>query len=66
MAAPSSAHDLNDKRDRTADVLCDAVVSFGDMQLRDSTTRGLTAAGFQTCSPIQARAIPLARSGLGT
>lgn len=63
--AQSSAHNWGDNESRTADVLSATPVTFGDMMLRDGTIKGLSKAGFQTCSPIQTRAIPLARSGLG-
>lgn len=61
------AHKLDDETIvRTSDVLICENVSFSKMMLSELVLNGLTKAGFKKPSPIQLRAIPLGRSGLGT
>ena len=54
-----------DKKRRTADVLIRENVDFAGLMLRADVLAGLKRAGFQRPSPIQLRAIPLGRCGLG-
>ena len=59
-----TAHDLS-KKQRTDDVLISENVDFAGLLLSDAVQQGLTKAGFQRPSPIQLKAIPLGRCGLG-
>ncbi|XP_065074476.1 probable ATP-dependent RNA helicase ddx20 [Ochlerotatus camptorhynchus] len=59
-----AAHNLNDERPRTADVEFDPSLEFSKMFLSEPVVRGLTRNNFIHPSPIQARAIPLAKLGL--
>lgn len=54
----------SDKKHRTADVLIRENVDFAGLMLRADVLAGLKRAGFQRPSPIQLKAIPLARCGL--
>ena len=54
-----------DKKRRTADVLIRENVDFAGLMLRADVLVGLKRAGFQRPSPIQLKAIPLGRCGLG-
>ena len=52
---------------RTADVALshdEAALTFADLPLSDAVLRGLADYGFERPSPIQAKAIPLARFGV--
>ena len=51
---------------RTGDVLIAENVDFESLLLSDAVLKGLKAAGFERPSPIQLKAIPLGRCGLGT
>ncbi len=66
MAAPvrRAAHDI-ETRKRTDDVLLSEGVDFNSLLLSQAVLDGLSAAGFQKPSPIQLKAIPLGRCGLG-
>ena len=55
----------NDKKQRTADVLIRENIDFAGLMLRDDVLTGLKRAGFKRPSPIQLKAIPLGRCGLG-
>uniref|UniRef100_UPI00358DF966 probable ATP-dependent RNA helicase DDX20 isoform X3 n=1 Tax=Myxine glutinosa TaxID=7769 RepID=UPI00358DF966 len=60
------AHDV-EKRQRTRDVLGEPfgeVATFSELMLSAPLLAGLSAAGFSRPSPIQLKAIPLARCGL--
>lgn len=59
-----TAHDI-ETRKRTDDVLLSEGIDFGSLLLSPAVLRGLAAAGFQKPSPIQLKAIPLGRCGLG-
>lgn len=59
------AHRLNEKN-RTTDVLTDDQVDFRSLLLSHHVLNGLIDAGFEKPSPIQLKAIPLGRCGLGT
>ncbi|XP_029725777.1 probable ATP-dependent RNA helicase DDX20 [Aedes albopictus] len=59
-----AGHDTNDERPRTADVEFDPSLQFSKMFLSEAVLRGLTRNNFTHPSPIQARAIPLAKLGL--
>lgn len=50
---------------KTSDVLITEDVSFRDMMLSEQVSAGLTKCNFHKPSPIQLRAIPFGRSGLG-
>lgn len=60
----SIAHKFKDKT-RTDDVIISESVDFSSLLLSKSVLKGLTDAGFQKPSPIQLKAIPLGRCGLG-
>lgn len=60
-----AAHDI-DARKRTDDVLLSEGIDFSSLLLSRSVLDGLSAAGFQKPSPIQLKAIPLGRCGLGS
>lgn len=59
-----AAHDL-ETRKRSDDVLQSEGLDFGSLLLSPAVLDGLTAAGFHRPSPIQLKAIPLGRCGLG-
>lgn len=59
-----AAHDI-ETRKRTDDVLLSEGVDFCSLLLSQPVLDGLSAAGFQKPSPIQLKAIPLGRCGLG-
>ena len=58
------AHRISDKN-RTNDVLISENISFDGLLLSDKVLNGLKNAGFIKPSPIQLKAIPLGRCGLG-
>ena len=57
------AHDLS--LQRTCDVTTFHKQEFHDFCLKDETLSGLKSAGFYQPSPIQAKAIPIGRMGVG-
>ena len=57
-------HESKDKM-RTKDVLLSESLTFSDLQLSKQVVEGLQVAGFDKPSPIQLKAIPLGRCGLG-
>ena len=59
-----TAHRFGDKR-RTGDVLTEETVDFSGLMLSNFVLEGLKSAGFERPSPIQLKAIPLGRCGLG-
>lgn len=59
-----AAHDI-ETRKRTDDVLLSEGIDFSSLLLSPAVLDGLSAAGFQKPSPIQLKAIPLGRCGLG-
>lgn len=63
-ATKRAAHDL-ETRKRSDDVLQAEGLDFSSLLLSPAVLEGLTAAGFQRPSPIQLKAIPLGRCGLG-
>lgn len=62
--ASTLAHNLKD-RERTSDVKITDKIPFSQMLLSDPVQKGLDKCGFVLPSPIQIRAIPLGKSGLG-
>lgn len=54
-----------EEQERTEDVEFDANISFAKMMLSEPVLLGLHKNGFINPSPIQRRAIPLGRGGLG-
>ena len=64
MTTTAVAHNLKEKP-RTGDVLINENVTFDGLLLSDSILKGLKSAGFERPSPIQLKAIPLGRCGLG-
>ena len=63
---PRVGHDRT-LRERTDDVCPDEIgATFESMMLSPSILRGLKDTGFVAPSPIQLRAIPLGRCGLGS
>lgn len=50
---------------KTEDVEIGANITFNDMMLSESVLAGLNKCNFQKPSPIQLRAIPIGRCGLG-
>lgn len=58
------AHDLTNKK-RTDDVVPKENVDFKSLMLSRRVVQGLSRAGFLRPSPVQLRAIPLAKFGLG-
>lgn len=62
-----TAHNLLERK-RTSDVLSSETINvdFASLMLSDPVQKGLTSAGFEKPSPIQLKAIPLGRCGLGT
>lgn len=59
-----AAHDI-ETRKRTDDVLLSEGIDFSSLLLSQAVLDGLSSAGFQKPSPIQLKAIPLGRCGLG-
>jgi superfamily II DNA/RNA helicase len=53
------------KKQRTKDIELDENVSFDDLILSKQILTGLKSAGFLKPSPIQLKAIPLGKLGLG-
>lgn len=49
---------------RTSDVLNDSRVNFDELLLPETILQGIKDSGYATPSPIQLRAIPVARSGV--
>ena len=64
MMSTTVAHNLQE-RPRTGDVLINENVNFDGLLLSESILKGLKTAGFERPSPIQLKAIPLGRCGLG-
>ncbi len=60
----TTAHKLG-SRVRTGDVLISENVKFAGLLLSEDLQKGLEIAGFERPSPIQLKAIPLGRCGLG-
>ena len=56
---------LVDLKQRSDDVLISESISFEDFLLSDKVLAGLHKSGFYKPSPIQLKAIPLGRCGLG-
>lgn len=54
-----------DKVERTEDVEIKDNISFAEMMLSDAVLIGLTKQNFKNPSPIQLKAIPLGRCGMG-
>ena len=61
-----TAHDYASK-DRTSDVLSveNVNIDFASLLLSGDVLKGLSRAGFERPSPIQLKAIPIGRCGLG-
>lgn len=59
-----AGHDIGTRK-RTDDVLLSEGIDFSSLLLSPAVLDGLSAAGFQKPSPIQLKAIPLGRCGLG-
>lgn len=59
------AHDISGPRTRTGDVLLAEPADFESLLLSRPVLEGLRAAGFERPSPVQLKAIPLGRCGLG-
>lgn len=60
-----TAHDITGPRTRTGDVLLAEPADFESLLLSRPVLEGLRAAGFERPSPVQLKAIPLGRCGLG-
>lgn len=60
-----TAHDVGGPRTRTGDVLLAEPADFESLLLSRPVLEGLRAAGFERPSPVQLKAIPLGRCGLG-
>lgn len=60
-----TAHDIGGPRTRTGDVLLAEPADFESLLLSRPVLEGLRAAGFERPSPVQLKAIPLGRCGLG-
>lgn len=60
-----TAHDINSPRTRTGDVLLAEPGDFESLLLSRPVVEGLRAVGFERPSPVQLKAIPLGRCGLG-
>lgn len=56
---------MKEDNKKTQDVEIQEDVSFRDMMLSDQVLAGLTKCNFEKPSPIQMRAIPIGRCGLG-
>lgn len=52
-------------KERTEDVLSTHQISFSSMVLPADILKGLEAAGFESASPIQVKALPVGRCGFG-
>lgn len=65
MKSLRTAQDLSSPRTRTGDVLLAEPADFESLLLSRSVLEGLRAAGFERPSPVQLKAIPLGRCGLG-
>lgn len=63
--SPRTAHDVGGPRPRTGDVLLAEPADFESLLLSRPVLEGLRAAGFERPSPVQLKAIPLGRCGLG-
>ncbi len=61
------AHSITDGQNRSRDVFTDENVNvdFASLLLTPPVQAGLESAGFERPSPIQLKAIPLGRCGLG-
>lgn len=60
-----TAHDVGGPRTRTGDVVLAEPADFESLLLSRPVLEGLRAAGFERPSPVQLKAIPLGRCGLG-
>lgn len=60
-----TAHDVSGPRTRTGDVLLAEPADFESLLLSRPVLEGLREAGFERPSPVQLKAIPLGRCGLG-
>ena len=60
-----TAHDISGPRTRTGDVLLAEPGDFESLLLSRPVLEGLQAVGFERPSPVQLKAIPLGRCGLG-
>lgn len=56
---------MDEEIQKTEDVEINANITFGDMMLSEAVLAGLTKCNFKKPSPIQLRAIPIGRCGLG-
>lgn len=56
---------MKEDNKKTRDVETNEDVSFRDMMLSEQVLAGLTKCNFEKPSPIQMRAIPIGRCGLG-
>ena len=63
-SGPSVAHSVESKP-RTNDIFTCENVTFAGLLLSNHVLEGLKSAGFDRPSPIQLKAIPLGRCGLG-
>jgi len=54
------------QRKRTQDVLVEDDIHFDQLLLPDDLLKGLAEAGYSKPSPIQLKAIPIGRRGIGT
>ena len=59
-----TAHKFSEQQ-RTEDVLTEELVEFKSLLLSSDVLKGLSSSGFERPSPIQLKAIPLGRCGLG-
>lgn len=64
MRRRRTAHRFGDRR-RTTDVLTEETLDFSGLMLSSAVLEGLKSAGFERPSPIQLKAIPLGRCGIG-
>ena len=64
MPRVRTAHKFTE-RQRTGDVLTEELVDFKSLLLSADVLKGLSSSGFERPSPIQLKAIPLGRCGLG-
>lgn len=60
-----TAHNIGGPRTRTGDVVLAEPADFESLLLSRPVLEGLRAAGFEKPSPVQLKAIPLGRCGLG-
>ena len=65
MSNVQTAHSIS-TRVRTGDVLINENVDFPGLLLSEPVLKGLAKSGFERPSPIQLKAIPIGRCGLGT